>query len=103
MQLNRTAVLFVIEDQGNRHQLRNAVYFKRFFSHFYHPCGRYGRFYDLTGRSNLAVSVTVDHSGPIRDTVKSTVAATGTEKRRKNDWLYKNKCKHSINDTAVVV
>ena len=40
-------------------------------------CDRYDRFYSVTDRSNRAVTLLVDHFGPISDTIKSTVADTG--------------------------
>ena len=51
----------------NRLLLRNTLYFKRF---------KFIRFHGVKDRFNRAVTVTC---GPIRDTTKSTVAATGME------------------------
>ena len=61
-----------------RLQLRKMFYFNIF--HLLDPCGRYGRFLCVTNRSNRPVTLLVDHFGPIRDTIKSTVAATVIEK-----------------------
>ena len=49
---------FYMRGPRNPLKLRNTVYFK----HFFHPCGRYGPFYGVMGRSNHAVSVT---GGPL--------------------------------------
>ena len=52
---------------------RNTIYLKCFL--FFHPCGRYGLLYGGKDWSNRALT-----GVPIRDTIKSTVAAKGIEK-----------------------
>ena len=50
------------------------------FINFYHPCGRYGRFYGVMARSIHALPLLVGQFGPHRYTIKSFVTATGLEK-----------------------
>ena len=49
------------------------TYFKK------NPCGRYGRLYGVTDRSNHAAAVTGVYFLTIRDTIKFPVLATGIE------------------------
>jgi len=64
--------------QRNRLQLGKAVYFKRFFFIFFDPCGR--DFMVSQIGPNAPYLLLTDHFEPIRDTIKSTVAARGVEK-----------------------
>ena len=56
----------------NRLQLRNLVYFKRFFSnYFFDPFGRYDRFRTMSGIGSIApLALIEDHFGPIRENTK---------------------------------
>ena len=58
----------------HRVQLGNTVYIRSVS--FFDPCGRYGRFYGVT-----AWSISKDHFGPCRYTLKTTVTVTGKEKK----------------------
>ena len=69
-------------DPQSRAQLRNTVYLKRFFLYL---SGRYGRFSGVVDQSKMghrSISSGNDILGPIRDIIVSTVAATGTEKKK---------------------
>ena len=61
------------------------IYFytaNRFFP-FFGPCGRYGRFYCVTDRSRMVNSNRNCKIWPIRQIIKSTVAAAGMVEMRK--------------------
>ena len=59
----------------------------RFFF-FLDPCGRpCDRFYDVIG-TIAPLPLMVDHFGPIRDTIKSTVAVLGVEEMKNGNRIH---------------